>query len=116
MSGVTPVEAWQELCERDDRTSPEEYPGMCLITQPELAEFMRRAATLAAVSEPTSDDYDRGRRDMLNAILALNPTVAAKLARLKEREPDPYGRLPFDVAFWVTEVAAQLGIEPKECE
>lgn len=35
--------AWLELGERDDRTSPEEYPEMCLITRDELAEFMRRA-------------------------------------------------------------------------
>ena len=59
-------------------------------------------------------DYDRGRRDMLNSILALNPAVAAKMAYWEEREPDPLGRLPFNVALWVTEVAAQLGIEPKD--
>lgn len=35
--------AWQDLCERDDRTSPEDYPDMCLITREELAEFMSRA-------------------------------------------------------------------------
>lgn len=35
--------AWQELIERDDRTSPAEYPEMALITRDELAEFMRRA-------------------------------------------------------------------------
>lgn len=58
--------------------------------------------------------YDRGRRDMLNALLALNPYVAGRLALLKEEKPDPEGRLPFDVVFWVTEVAARLGIEPVE--
>lgn len=69
----------------------------------------------APAVEPAIDPaYDRGRRDMLNAILALNPAVAAKVARFAEREPDPEGRLPFDVVLWVTEVATQLGIEPRE--
>lgn len=56
--------------------------------------------------------YDHGRRDMLNALLALNPAAAAALARLHGRVPDPVGRLPFDVFVWVTEVALQLGIKP----
>lgn len=60
---------------------------------------------------PAEDAYDRGRRDMLNAILALNPAAAASLAKVEERTPDPYGRLPFDVVFWVTTVADQLGIK-----
>ena len=39
-----PVEdLWQELCERDDRTSGEEYPNMCLITFDELSDFITRA-------------------------------------------------------------------------
>lgn len=42
-NGLTTGEAWEELCSADDRTSPEEYPDMCLITREELAEFMRRA-------------------------------------------------------------------------
>lgn len=76
------------------------------------ADTLRLA--LAAGETADADAYDRGRRDMLNAILALNPAVAAKVARFAEREPDPEGRLPFDVVLWVTEVATQLGIEPRE--
>lgn len=38
---MTPCEPWQELCEKSDRTSPEDYPDMCLITQDELREYMR---------------------------------------------------------------------------
>jgi hypothetical protein len=41
-------EAWQELVERDDRTSPAEYPEMALITQDELAEFIAEAVALEA--------------------------------------------------------------------
>lgn len=38
------ADLWQELCERDDRTSPEEYPEMCLITFEEFSDFIRRAS------------------------------------------------------------------------
>jgi hypothetical protein len=39
----TPYEAWNELVSKDDRTSPEEYPEMCLIAFDELCDFMARA-------------------------------------------------------------------------
>lgn len=69
-----------------------------------------------AEEQTAANAYDRGRRDMLNALLALNPDAAAKLAALHERTPDPVGRLPFDVVFWISEVAAQLEIEPRDGE
>ena len=34
---------WLELNERDDRTSPEEYPEMCLINYDEFCDFIARA-------------------------------------------------------------------------
>lgn len=37
-------DAWTDLVDKDDRTSPEEYPDMALITAEELREFMERAA------------------------------------------------------------------------
>jgi hypothetical protein len=36
-------DAWQELIEKDDRTSPPEYPNMALVTLPELRWFLRDA-------------------------------------------------------------------------
>ncbi len=43
-------DAWNDLLEKDDRTSPEDTPEMVLITFEELCEFMCRAngATLNA--------------------------------------------------------------------
>ena len=38
------AEAWQELCEKDDRTSPAEHPDMCLITRDELLGYMSLAS------------------------------------------------------------------------
>jgi hypothetical protein len=40
----TGEEAWDVLVNVDDRTSPEEYPDMCLITRDELIDFMSRTA------------------------------------------------------------------------
>lgn len=34
------VSIWQDLCDKDDRTSPEEYPDMCLITRDELEALL----------------------------------------------------------------------------
>jgi hypothetical protein len=58
--------------------------------------------------------YDRGRRDMLNALLVPNPPIEAKLAHWADKAPDPEGRIHFDVALWITEVATQLGIKSQE--
>lgn len=39
---VRPDEAWEELCNYDDRTSPPDYPDHALITREELRNFMIR--------------------------------------------------------------------------
>lgn len=65
-----------------------------------------------------TSDYERGQRDTLNAILAPNPKAAQRLHVVIGGTEDTFdnhdGELPFDVVFWVTEVAEQLGIEPKD--
>lgn len=40
---LTPDEAWSDLLEKDDRTSPEDQPDMLLIAWDELADYMVRA-------------------------------------------------------------------------
>lgn len=75
------------------------------------------AASLTAMTEERDEANDRGRRDMLNALLSLNPEVARKLHEIKA-DPEPFsntlGQLPFDVVFWICAVADQLGIKSKE--
>lgn len=80
------------------------------------SEAERRTKMLAAREfvEGWLQGHDRGQRDILNALLEPNPAVQSKLARWAEKEPDPLGRMPFDVALWITEVAAQLGIKSVE--
>lgn len=41
---LTIADAWQDLVDKSDRTSPEEYPDMALITRDELADYMSAAA------------------------------------------------------------------------
>lgn len=52
---MTADKAWQDLCEKDDRTSID-YPGFALIRQDELATYMLAAAPVAppAESEPVA--------------------------------------------------------------
>lgn len=79
----------------------------------QLCEAWKRDAGRSA-----DDAYDRGRRDILNALLALNPKAAQKLHALNGGTEETFrnhdGRLPFDVVLWVTEVAEQLGIKSRE--
>ena len=42
--GEAVANLWQELLDKDDRTSPEDYPDMALITREELADFIARTA------------------------------------------------------------------------
>jgi hypothetical protein len=85
-----------------------------------MIEAADRIDALEAILSEKSvqiSDYERGQRDMLNAILALNPKAAQRLHMVNGGTEHTFtnheGRLPFDLVFWVTEVAEQLGIEPK---
>ena len=60
------------------------------------------------------EGYDQGQRTLLNALLAFNPELESRLAKVSGREPCSEGKLPFDAVFWVTGVAEQLDIQPRE--
>jgi hypothetical protein len=60
--------AWQELIEKDDRTSPAEYPDMALITKDELSRFIA-ASRIPMPSEAEITDTE------LLAILANDPNA-----------------------------------------
>jgi hypothetical protein len=63
-------EAWQALLDKDDRTSPAEYPDMCLITKDELEGFLlsshdaleeaskRYREALTEIAGPANADLD----------------------------------------------------------
>ena len=81
------------------------YSGPC--PKPHLSEKAQQIS-----------DYERGQRDILNALLALNPKAAQRLHIVSGGTDETFanheGKLPFDVVFWVAEVADQLGIQPKD--
>jgi hypothetical protein len=83
-----------------------------------ITELLELRAYLAATKPPLPGDYDRGRRDMLNAILDLNPSAALARHIINGGTEDTFtnheGKLPFDVVFWTCHVADQLGIKSIE--
>lgn len=64
---------WLDLCEKSDRTSPEEYPDMCLIEQDELRDMLRYVAALSAQPEPAKDEAVE-LREALRAWLSYDET------------------------------------------
>ncbi|EQA97249.1 hypothetical protein [Sphingobium sp. HDIP04] len=87
---MTPEEAWQELVEYDDRTSPEEYPDMALITFEELRVFMG-AASGATHPAPALD----GVREALEAGRSM--LIRHHHWHTQQRTPDPeHGFIPAD--------------------
>jgi hypothetical protein len=46
------ADCWQDLLDKDDRTSPVEYPEMALITHDELADYINSAARAAWEASP----------------------------------------------------------------
>lgn len=48
-----PRDAWNELVHKDDRTSPDDYPDMCLISFDELKDYMERNTA----AEPQTASY-----------------------------------------------------------
>lgn len=101
---------------RDEQSAALDGSPFAKEARPVLATI--GAALSQSAASPVARDpaYDRGRRDMLNALLALNPHVAQRWHMISGGTEQTFtnheGRLPFDVVYWVTEVAEQLGIEP----
>lgn len=48
---LSPLDAWIDLINKDDRTSPEEYPNHALIRSDELAYYMNSAAPINFLDE-----------------------------------------------------------------
>jgi hypothetical protein len=63
---------WQTLLDKDDRTSPEEHPEMCLLTRTELAWAMMEAWLLGKETSPALTS-------------PLDPDTASLIAELRSR-------------------------------
>ena len=107
--------------DREGDTTAVQQMGCMYATKEEALQALRwevteRVAAILAEKPVQISDYERGQRDTLNALLALNPKAAQRLHILQggteETFENQQGQLPFDVVFWVSEVAEQLGIQP----
>ena len=52
------AELWRDLCEKDDRTSPVEYPDMALITEDEFYSVLRQSASTARAEADKQEEDD----------------------------------------------------------
>ncbi|KER37251.1 hypothetical protein AL00_06140 [Sphingobium indicum F2] len=91
---MTPEEAWQELVEYDDRTSPEEYPDMALITFEELRAFMG-AASGATPPAPALDGVSLARDRVIMSSVRLGKWMSAALD-----DPNVCEEMKADIRDW----------------
>lgn len=72
------AELWQDLVEKDDRTSPEEYPEMALISFDELAGYIAEAQSglLAALKALVPADFDEHPGDFMPEWHAARAAIA----------------------------------------
>ena len=84
---------WQRLCDVDDRTSPAEYPDMCLITREELGDAIADAVALAlkvedrrkrALDEPPTYARAGGPPDDWYSIRVINLDTGAEVRDVVE--------------------------------
>ena len=66
---------WLDLCEKDDRTSPEEYPDMCLITQDELTQMLSYVRALSS-PQPAEGEVERVAGVDTTGALTCSPEIA----------------------------------------
>lgn len=86
--------AWRDLLEKDDRTSPAEYPDMALITFDEFAAVARIRG--AAVPEGWSIVPDEPTKEMRKAASDLETKSAA----------ENYGGAPSAEEYWHAMISA----------
>lgn len=75
-------EIWQEICDKDDRTSPAEYPDMCLISRAELAEYIGRAVGELSLTLP-----------VVGTLFVARGGATARAVRGVEAGPDEHSDL-----------------------
>lgn len=80
-----PRDLWRDLCEKDDRTSPEEYPDMALITEDELVSLLQQYGDERA-REAMGEAFRAAEVSKMNAVrearAAAIEEVGAVLSRL----------------------------------
>lgn len=107
---------WLELNERDDRTSPEEYPEMCLINHEEFVGFCEEhAAGRLATLKLERDEADRraGAAERRNAELLDSASKRGNWFRQAKRAAGYHENVSFDVV-WAAALSALLATPIKD--
>jgi hypothetical protein len=97
-SDVTnPHDLWRDLLEKDDRTSPEEYPDMALITEDELVSLLQQYGderARAAIEEAASvmPEYRFSDYPELQAVAAHACVVLRRHIRALSANPPPVAK------------------------
>jgi alkylhydroperoxidase family enzyme len=87
-------EMWRDLCEKDDRTSPEDYPDMALITEDEFTYVFCTAALDASglresqdLAEERKVEYDEANQlaHDCNKMQDERDALGMQLARMRAR-------------------------------
>ncbi len=95
------ADLWQDLLDKDDRTSPEEYPDMALITREEFE---------AAMLLFGSDVHNRSRSEIINTPVTADfmegVPIEAAHQRVRWNADHDSGKTPFDW-FWLIGYLAQ---------
>lgn len=97
-------EAWRELVEKDDRTSPAEHPDMVLITKGELGQLMGQDVSIAFISlcgalglQPTPLAYLDATAARARILTAIEPVAASpSLQEAQTSVPDGYKLVPVE--------------------
>ena len=82
MSDLEAKAQWQDLLEKDDRTSPAEYPDMALITFTEFSAALQ-SAHAAGEAEGDRAGYERGVKDAAAKYKQLHDWIAEQISRAK---------------------------------
>lgn len=77
---------WQELLEKDDRTSPAEYPDMALITFDEFCDFLRRAAPQPAPAVGEWRDMSSAPKDGTHILAKLHREAIEDMDGIRRKD------------------------------
>jgi hypothetical protein len=87
----THEDAWDELVNKDDRTSPEEYPDMCLITFEELRDYILRASQ-PATPTATGGDWISIEREKPPPVTRMRSKICTVCGVKHTSPPKPQDR------------------------
>src|ERR1700677_2477759 len=87
---------WQDLLDKDDRTSPADYPDMALITRVEFGGAMSEAFLLAKAKPEPHPEWEakaKAAHDRIAAEAGVNPFDTLKMLERWTADAEPANHL-----------------------